>query len=204
MANETPDSKTQIVSSPTESSYPEDQLVSSLARLQELHIQASNFPNHAQTINLTLPKLRQLRDAVPSMIRPMHAEHPSPETVYAQFAEAATGAVDRIRQFSDLLSDEKSRDILQGARRKREQSGEGVTNWLVLQHADWLHKPKPSTSGLTQGTEGANVQENAGETQPTEIMKPFKELLPEAKIDADNNGESIKVCDLTRSFESPC
>ena len=182
----------------------EAQLVSSLARLQELHIQVIVGPYHyCMTVWLIFHKLRRLRDAVPSMIRPMHAEHPSPETVYVEFSKAATGAVDRIQIFSELLRDGKTQDILAQAKEKSSQDGDGVMNWLVSQHADWLEKPALDSDMPIRDDKVGEVQDDASRKQPAEILQAFKDAHDDAGVEIGSDGNSIKVCELDTHLSHP-
>ena len=177
--------------------YEEAQLLSSLAHLQELHIQV--FPSYIFTshwhlrVKLTMRKLRRLRDAVPSIIRPMHADHPSPETVYDELSKAATGAVDHIHRFSELLRDERSQDILYHARETWSRKGDGVMNWLVSHHADWLDKPATNPGPTTQDNEADKVRANISRKRPAEIVQAFKDAHPKAEVNLTGDAEIIKV-----------
>src|SRR6186713_1841860 len=77
------------------------------------------------------------------MLRPVHNEQPTPEALYIGISKAAAGAVRNVKEFTALMRDAKSQEILAKSRESNDSDTDGVVGWLVSQHADWLDNPSP-------------------------------------------------------------
>ncbi|MCJ1327584.1 hypothetical protein MMC10_004255 [Thelotrema lepadinum] len=163
----------------TASGWDEARLTDALAKLQETHIQ-----------------LRHLRDTVPSLIRPMRSELSSPETVYVDFAKAATGAVDNVRDFTTAVRDPAIQELLVHVKQIKEENPEGVVGWLATQHEDWMDKPVSLGTGLDikreEGLKGVGEGTRGEEETREEALERFKSKYPKIKVEVEG-GHQIKI-----------
>ncbi|MCJ1277668.1 hypothetical protein MMC21_005482 [Puttea exsequens] len=107
----------------------EASLISSLARLQEMHA-----------------SLRNLRCTIPRLIDSVLVAPPQPDLLHSHFTTAATTAAREIRNFSLLMDQPRNKDALEKARGSRARDNEGVRAWLVAEHGDWLDVKKEESS----------------------------------------------------------
>ncbi len=132
---------------------------------------------------------------MPSILRPIHAEPSSPETLFAEFHKAATGAVNNVKHFKALIQDQDSQQVLLRARESKAKNADGIQNWLVSQHADWLDVP------LVRGAKELKIEEEEKESTPVEIandyvssvVQAFKELNTSPEINVNEERRIITV-----------
>ena len=128
----------------------------------------------------------------------MRADHASPESVYAEFSKAATGAVANVRDFSSLMRDSKTQEIRAKAKESEAQNSDGIMDWLVSQHADWMDEPE-----VTE--EDRKIREKAdkaeADTRPKVVgegveqdVETFKKKHPGVDVKLEANKQSIRVC----------
>ena len=126
----------------------------------------------------------------------MRSELSSPETVYVDFAKAATGAVDNVRDFATAVRDPAIQELLVHVKEIQEENPEGVVGWLATQHEDWMDKPVSIGVGTDiKREEGFNATEETkdGEETKEEILERFKSKYPKIRVDVNDKG-TIKVC----------
>ena len=63
---------------------------------------------------------------------------PSPDQLHSNFAQAANGAAQAIKQFSQLLEDSRTKEVMENAKQGRRENSEGIIGWQVAEHEDWL------------------------------------------------------------------
>ncbi|PBP16747.1 hypothetical protein BUE80_DR012601 [Diplocarpon rosae] len=99
----------------------EEQLEQALKTLKEMHIQ-----------------LRGLRTTIPRLIAPLTSKQPSPEALFRGFSDSANFANQEVQEFRRLMTDEKSVEVMEQARRSRAANPRGIKPWRVTEHSDWL------------------------------------------------------------------
>ncbi|CAL3965747.1 hypothetical protein PZA11_002622 [Diplocarpon coronariae] len=99
----------------------EEQLEQALKTLKEMHIQ-----------------LRGLRTTVPRLIAPLTSKQSSPEALFRNFSDSANMANQEVQEFRRLMTDEKSIEVMEQARRSRAEDPKGIKPWRVTEHPDWL------------------------------------------------------------------
>ncbi|KAF9767282.1 hypothetical protein IL306_000147 [Fusarium sp. DS 682] len=77
-------------------------------------------------------KVRQLNDTIPKMIKPLVQKQPSP------FMNSVNEAQADIKEVTDLMRDEKSREIFAQAKKRREEEPTGIKTWEYYDHPDWF------------------------------------------------------------------
>ncbi|KAM0800015.1 hypothetical protein BDR22DRAFT_274103 [Usnea florida] len=104
-----------------ETEMDEASIISSLARLQELHI-----------------SLRSLRETIPRVMDSVLVDSSAPDHLHSNFSQAANSAAQAIQNFTQLVEDSKTKKVMEKAKESMEKNGEGITGWKVTEHEDWL------------------------------------------------------------------
>ena len=63
---------------------------------------------------------------------------PSPDQLHSNFSQAANGAAQAVKHFTQLVEDSRTREVIEKAKESRAKNGEGITGWKVTEHDDWL------------------------------------------------------------------
>ncbi|KAK2628484.1 hypothetical protein QTJ16_001587 [Diplocarpon rosae] len=118
----------------------EEQLEQALKTLKEMHIQVSqtSYLVIIQNLNLIPEQLRGLRTTIPRLIAPLTSKQPSPEALFRGFSDSANLANQEVQEFRRLMTDEKSVEVMEQARRSRAANPRGIKPWRVTEHSDWL------------------------------------------------------------------
>ena len=125
-------------------------------------------------------------------MRPLQAEHASPELLYADFAKAATGAARGLQDFTALMRDAQSNEIRAWVKERTDSSDDGIVNWLVTQHPDWLQRPVLSPRGPPKAEEGEQRVKKVGEGVEEDV-KEFVEAHPGTSVHLDAANKMIEV-----------
>lgn len=83
-------------------------------------------------------KVRQLRDTIPRMIDPLIKKQPSPDVMFAAFMKSVNEAQAEIKEFTELMRDETSKEVFTHASKSREQNPAGIVPWKHAEHPDWF------------------------------------------------------------------
>ncbi|KJZ76216.1 hypothetical protein HIM_04298 [Hirsutella minnesotensis 3608] len=106
-------------------SMDEAQLDRAMKRLKLLHI-----------------KSRLLRDTIPRMIEPLVHQQPSPEFMFNAFMKAVNEAQAEVKEFTDLMRDEESKQVFAQADKSREENPFGIKPWRHKDNPDWFKMDK--------------------------------------------------------------
>ncbi len=63
----------------------------------------------------------------------------SPDQLHENFSQAANGAAQSIKQFTQLVEDGKTKEVMDKAKESRTGNNEGIIGWQVTDHEDWLN-----------------------------------------------------------------
>lgn len=81
---------------------------------------------------------------------------PSPDQLHSNFSQAANGAATAVRQFTHLVEDSMSKEVMEKAKESRAKNGEGITGWKVTEHEDWLDvRQEDGNDDIDKEEEGA-------------------------------------------------
>ncbi|KAF5620506.1 hypothetical protein F52700_11234 [Fusarium sp. NRRL 52700] len=83
-------------------------------------------------------KVRQLNDTIPKMIKPLVQKQPSPDVMFAAFVNSVNEAQANIKEVTDLMRDEKSREIFAQAKKRKQEEPTGIKTWEYYDHPDWF------------------------------------------------------------------
>ncbi|KAI1008654.1 hypothetical protein LB504_001747 [Fusarium proliferatum] len=111
--------------------WDEARLEEAMKRLKLLHIKVTSF-------STLLFQVRQLNDTIPKMIKPLVQKQPSPDVMFAAFMNSVNEAQANIKEVTDLMRDEKSREIFAQAMKRKEEEPAGIKTWEYYDHPDWF------------------------------------------------------------------
>ncbi|KAG5950103.1 hypothetical protein E4U53_005485 [Claviceps sorghi] len=89
-------------------------------------------------LKLLYVKARLLRDTIPKILDPLVQKQPSPDALFNSFVKAVTDAQLDIREFTELMTDEKSKHIFAYAERSRQEDPLGIKPWRHKDYPDWF------------------------------------------------------------------
>ncbi|RGP80213.1 60s ribosomal l34 [Fusarium longipes] len=105
--------------------WDEQQLEEAMKRLKLLHIKVT-----------LSSQVRRLNDTIPKMIKPLVQKQPSPDHVlsvadamFAAFMNSVNEAQSNIKEVTDLMRDEKSREVFAHAKKRKSEEPEGIESW---------------------------------------------------------------------------
>lgn len=144
---------------PLEKELDEASIMSSLARLQEVHI-----------------SLRNLRDTIPKVMDSVLVDPLSPDQLHSNFSQAANGAAQAIKHFTQLMEDSGTKEVMERAKESRTENGEGITGWKVIEHEDWLDvKQEDGNDDVDKEEEGtAEAGDALGLKDVNEALDKFR------------------------------
>ncbi|KAJ6779428.1 hypothetical protein PWT90_03885 [Aphanocladium album] len=87
-------------------------------------------------------KSRLLRGTIPKMLDPLVQKQPSPDVMYAAFMKAVNEAQDTIKEFTELMRDEKSKAVFDMADKSKEENPFGIKPWRHQDHPNWFNLDK--------------------------------------------------------------
>ncbi|KAJ2968307.1 hypothetical protein NQ176_g9245 [Zarea fungicola] len=102
-------------------------------------------PNEAQLkealkqLKLLHIKSRMLRDTIPKMLDPLVQKHPTPEVMYAAFMKAVEEAQGNIKEFTELMRNDKSKEVFALADKSKEENPFGIKPWRHKDHPNWFN-----------------------------------------------------------------
>ena len=83
-------------------------------------------------------QLRNLRGTIPRVMDSVLLHPVSPDQLHSNFSQAASGAAEAIKRFTQMVEDSKTREVIEKAKESRTENSEGITGWQVAEHEDWL------------------------------------------------------------------
>ena len=179
---------------PQDDGWDEAQLEAALARLQQQHLAVHPYsPFSLLPRKRLLPRqLRQLRDTIPSLVRPVHAAHALPELAYAEFAGAANAAGQRLQAFTTALREPSSTEIRTRVANIQEQHGADILSWDVTQHPGWLLPPASRDGTLKVGAWEERLTKKVGEGVEDDVGE-FRQAHPNVEVQLNAAAKSISV-----------
>ncbi|KAG6159571.1 hypothetical protein E4U22_000966 [Claviceps purpurea] len=95
--------------------------------------------DHAmKRLKLLYIKARQLRGTIPKMLDPLIQKQPSPDALFNSFVKAVAEAQSNVAEFTELMRDEKSKQIFTHVERSRQEDPLDIVPWRHKDHPDWF------------------------------------------------------------------
>ncbi|KAG6035490.1 hypothetical protein E4U41_006065 [Claviceps citrina] len=93
-------------------------------------------------LKLLYIKARLLRDTIPKILDPLVQKQPSPDALFNSFVKAVNDAQSDIREFTELMRDETSKQIFAHVEKSRQENPLGIRPWRHKDHPDWFKMDK--------------------------------------------------------------
>ncbi|KAJ3496360.1 hypothetical protein NLG97_g2712 [Lecanicillium saksenae] len=87
-------------------------------------------------------KSRLLRGTIPKILDPLVQKQPSPDVMYSAFMKAVNEAQGNIKEFTELMRDEKSKAVFDMADKSKEENPFGIKPWRHQDHPNWFNMDK--------------------------------------------------------------
>ena len=121
----------------------------------------------------------------------------SPDQLHSNFSEAANGAAQAIKNFTQLVEDSKTKEVMEKAKESRMNNGEGIIGWKVTEHEDWLNvKPEDGNDNADKEEEGtAEPGDASGVKDMNATLEKFRSghLGVEASMDEDSRTITVSL-----------
>ena len=118
---------------------------------------------------------------------------PSPDQLHSNFAQAANGAAQAIKHFSQLLEDSRTKEVMENAKQSRREDSEGIIGWQVTEHEDWLDVKQEDCNDDVDKEEGdtADADDDASLSNVTAALDKFRST--HVGIDVSMDKDSVTV-----------
>lgn len=135
---------------------------------------------------------------------------PSPDQLHSNFTQAANGAASAIKQFTQLVEDSRTKEIMEKAKGSRAENSEGITGWQVAEHEDWLDIIREDGSHDAVKEEG-NIADAGGGSSVNDVnaaLGTFRSAHMGVEVLLDEGSKMVTVRHLysfiwvTLKFES--
>ena len=121
---------------------------------------------------------------------------PSPDQLHSNFAQAANGAAQAIKHFSQLLEDSRTKEVMENAKQSRKEDSEGIIGWQVAEHEDWLDVKQEDGNDDVDKEEGdtADAGDDANLSNVAAALDKFRST--HVGIDVSMDKDSVTVSRL--------
>ena len=121
---------------------------------------------------------------------------PSPDQLHSNFAQAANGAAQAIKHFSQLLEDSRTKEVMENAKQSRRENSEGIIGWQVTEHEDWLDVKQEDGNDDADKEEGDNADagDDASLSNVTAALDKFRST--HVGVDVSMDKDSVTVSRL--------
>ena len=94
-----------------------------------------------------------------------------------------------------MVEDSKTREVIEKARERRTENGEGITGWQVAEHEDWLDvKQEGHNEDINQDAEVvADASESSSGKDMTAALERFRSTHVGLEASLDEESTNIKV-----------
>ena len=117
----------------------------------------------------------------------------SPGQMHSKFSQATNAAAQAIKHFTQLVEDDKTKEVMEKARQSRMENGEGITGWQVTEHEDWLDAKK------VDGTEDMDHEDrDLAETEDSSSMNDVNAALD--KFRSTHMGVEVSLDEDSRTM----
>lgn len=122
----------------------------------------------------------------------------APEQLQIRFAQAAKDAAAEMKSFALVMKDQRSKDVMEKAKKSRAKDGENIRNWLVTEHEDWLDVKQDGASedaeldGNDSDTKMLTAETANGDIR--NLLEKFRESHPSIEASLEDTTKTIKVC----------
>lgn len=123
---------------------------------------------------------------------------PAPDQLHSSFSQAANGAAQAIKHFTQLVEDGRTKEVMEKAKKSRTENSEGIIAWQVTEHEDWLDVKQDDGNdvvdkeegGITEAADGPSVDDvNAA-------LDKFRSTHVGVEVSLDEDSRTVTVSHL--------
>ena len=144
-----------------------------------------------------MEQLRQVRGTIPRLFEPLLQPYASPQELYSKYSQNALETGKEIRALTDLIEDSQYQDLLQKVKDGAAAEPDGITPWMVTEHADWLERRELIADGdmsdHRKPPDGEEAVDRVGE-DPSNVVNLFRTDHPDIDVRfRDGDSKTIEV-----------
>lgn len=120
---------------------------------------------------------------------------PSPDQLHSNFSQAANGAAQAIKQFTQLVEDSRTKEVMEKAKESRAENGEGIAGWQVAEHEDWLDIKQEDGNDDVDKEEG-NIADASGGSSMNDVnaaLDKFRSAHKGVEVSLDEESRTVTV-----------
>ena len=123
---------------------------------------------------------------------------PSPDQLHSNFSQAANGAAQAIKNFSQLVEDSRTKAVMENAKERRKQNGEGIIGWQVADHENWLDvKQEEGNHGVDTEERGTpEAGDGVSVSNVNAVLDKFRSSHVGVDISLDEESGTVTVSHL--------
>lgn len=120
---------------------------------------------------------------------------PSPDQLHSNFSQAANGAAQAIKQFTQLVEDSRTKEVMEKAKESRAENSEGITGWQVAEHEDWLDVKQEDSNDDADKEEGNIADANGGSSMNdvNAALDKFRSAHMGVEVSLDEDSKTVTV-----------
>lgn len=120
----------------------------------------------------------------------------SPDQLHSNFAQAANGAAQGIKRFTQMVEDSRTKEVMDKAKESRMKDGESITAWKVTEHEDWLDVK------MEDGNDSAEIEEEEGAAEASDgpnikdvnaVLEKFRSIHVSIEALLDEDERTVTV-----------
>ena len=128
---------------------------------------------------------------------------PSPDQLHSNFSQAANDAAQAIKQFTQLMEDSRTKEVMEKAEESRAENSEGITGWQVTEHEDWLDVKQEGGNNDVEKEEGSIADASGGSSMNdvNAVLDKFRSAHTGVEVSLDEDSKTVTVshpCSLIR------
>ena len=122
-------------------------------------------------------------------------DSPSPDQLHSSFSQAANGAAQAIKHFTQLMEDSRTKEVMEKAKESRTENSEGITGWQVTEHADWLDvKQEVENGDIDKEEEGiAEAGDSSSVNHVNATLEKFRSAHAGIEVALDEDSMTVSV-----------
>lgn len=127
---------------------------------------------------------------------------PAPDQLHSNFSQAANGAAQAIKHFTQLVEDGRTKDVMEKAKKSRTENSEGIIAWQVTEHEDWLDVKQDDGNDVVDKEEGgiAEAADGPSVDDVNAALDKFRSTHVGVEVSLDEDSRTVTVSHLHSSM----
>ena len=123
---------------------------------------------------------------------------PAPDQLHSNFSQAANGAAQAIKHFTQLVEDGRTKEVMEKAKKSRTENSEGIIAWQVTEHEDWLDVKQDYGNDVVDKEEGgiAEAADGPSVDDVNAALDKFRSTHVGVEVSLDEDSRMVTVSHL--------